>query len=294
MDEIKRYFIKPGYRFGVRPGQKIMFEGEQDSAESSMISQYEVYEYASRLIKNHRLRSVLDIGCGYGMKLKKLILSVCQDITGIDEADTISWCKQHYDFGTWSADNLEDPKVHLGRTFDLIISADVIEHLVNPDKLLEAIKRFASKDTFIILSTPERDATRGKDDMGPPSNPLHAREWNFDEFRKYIEYNRFVVLKHFRSEPWTSLEFQSGRFRHVMIIRRVRLFFSILNGVRGVLLAGVRKVLRSGVRKSLLSDERKDLLSEGRRFLQIEGKRFWPRAQFLLLKYEPHEGERDG
>lgn len=237
MNEPQTYFIKSGYRCNVSPGQEVMFAGQQDSVENSMVCQYEVYEHARRLIKQYKLRSVLDIGCGYGMKLKKLISPVCQDITGIDEPDTIAWCQQHHhDFGTWYADNLEDMKADLGRTFDLIISADAIEHLVNPDKLFEMIKRFASRDTFIILSTPERDAVRGKDDIGPPSNPLHAREWNFDEFREYTQHRGFRVIKHLRVEASTPLQFQNGRLRDIK--KRVKWLFPILAGRRRFLLEG--------------------------------------------------------
>ncbi len=214
---MERYFIKQGYQCNVVPGQKIIFDGLQGTVEDSAVWQYEAYEYAGELIKKHEFRNILDIGCGYGMKLKKLISPLCQDITGIDESHTISWCRQHHYFGTWYADNLEDPKLDLGRTFDLIISADVIEHLVDPNKLLDVIKKYASKDTFIVLSTPERDTTRGKDNMGPPANPLHAREWNFDEFRKYVEHNQFTVIRHFRAEAVTPLQFQDiGKLRRTM------------------------------------------------------------------------------
>lgn len=79
------------------------------------------------------------------MKLKKLIFQVCQNTTGTGEPDTIVWSKQHHDFGTWYGDNLEDTKVDLGKTFDLIILAEVIEHLVKPNRLLEMIQRFASE-----------------------------------------------------------------------------------------------------------------------------------------------------
>lgn len=214
---MKEYFIKSGYQCNILPKQKVMFHGQQDSAEDSMVWQYEAYEYASRLIKKYHLRSVLDIGCGCGLKLKKLLLPVCRDITAIDEPDTISWCKQHHDFGTWHADNLEVPRVDLERTFDLIISADVIEHLVDPDRLLQVIKKHSSNKTLILLSTPERDATRGKHDMGPPLNTLHAREWDFQEFRKYIENNRFRVIRHFRIEAYTPLQLQDiSRSRRLM------------------------------------------------------------------------------
>jgi predicted TPR repeat methyltransferase len=215
---VERYFIKSGYK------SKTAFEKQRDSVEDSMIWQYEVYEYASRLIKKHHLTNVLDIGCGCGVKLKKLILPVCQDITGIDEPDTISWCKQHHDFGTWYADNLEDSKVDLGKTFDLIISADVIEHLVDPDRLLGIIKKFAAKETLILLSTPERDATRGKGSIEPPLNTQHIREWNFDEFEEYIGHSGFRVIRHFRLDAYTSLLQQDRSFTQ----RRARRFASQL------------------------------------------------------------------
>ncbi len=229
MSERERYFIKPGYRCNVKPGEKIMFEGAQDKFRFSRTSQYEVYEYARQLILEYKIKNVLDIGCGYGLKLKKLILPVCQDVTGIDEPSTILWCKQHHNFGTWYADNLEKSRIDLERTFDLIISADVIEHLVNPNKLLELIKRHASNKTFIILSTVERDAVRGKEDMGPPSNPFHAREWNFEEFRKYLEYKRFKVSKHFRVVAQTPLLLQSI-YRLKWIRKKVERLLAIISG----------------------------------------------------------------
>jgi SAM-dependent methyltransferase len=234
--KVEEYFIKPGYHSGAAPGQQVMYEGQQNSIEDSSTWQYEVYECASRIIRKYKLTSILDIGCGCGMKLKKLILPASQDITGIDEASTIAWCKQNHDFGTWYDDNLEDPKLDLGRTFDLIISADVIEHLVNPDKLLDVIKRFSSKDSYIILSTPERDATRGKDDMGPPQYHLHAREWNFNEFRKYIEHQGFRVIKHFRAEPMTPLQLQNGRLRGLR--QRIRAFLYALSEGRRFVSSG--------------------------------------------------------
>ncbi|MDD5038719.1 MAG: methyltransferase domain-containing protein [Dehalococcoidales bacterium] len=222
----KRYFIKEGYHPAGDLKQSAMFQGQQDSISDSSVWQYETYEYAQYLIKKYRLKSVLDIGCGCGVKLKKLILPLCSDIIGVDEEETIAWCKQNQNFGRWFSDNLENPKLDLGRTFDLIVSADVIEHLINPDNLLRLIKKFARKDTLIVLSTPERDIVRGKNDMGPPKNPLHAREWNMHEMRLYVESEGFKIIKHIRIESSTPLTFQFVR------ARTLRRLLAMLNNPR--------------------------------------------------------------
>jgi 2-polyprenyl-3-methyl-5-hydroxy-6-metoxy-1,4-benzoquinol methylase len=224
------YFIKSSYHPRVGSGQKTNFIQQQDSVENSVIWQYEVYEYASRLIREYQLKSVLDIGCGCGMKLKKLIFPVCQDIVGIDEPNTIAWCKQHHDFGNWYQDNLEEPELDLGRTFDLIISADAIEHLINPDQLIKMINKYASKRGFIILSTPERDSLRGKDDIGPPQNPLHVREWSYNEFHQYIQYNRFNIIKHFRVDEKTPLSLQTqGKLHRRIVLVKTSLQKSVIS-----------------------------------------------------------------
>ena len=206
---MKEYFIKRGYKVNLALGQAAMFEGKQDDIDGSLTGQYDVYRYARELITKYRLRSVLDIGCGCGMKLQNLILPVCQDITGIDELYTIGWCKRHHRFGAWYWDNLETSTLDLGRTFDLIISSDVIEHMVDPDRLLQIIKRYASDKTLIVLSTPERDSTRGKQSFGPPPSPLHAREWSLCEFRQYIG-SQFKIVKQFCVESITPLWLQDA------------------------------------------------------------------------------------
>lgn len=117
-----------------------------DTIEESRVYQYQVYEVARNLIVRNSLNSVLDIGCGMGMKLAKLIYPVCKDITAIDEPGTVTRCKTWHNFGKWYGDNIEESSLNLNRTFDLIISADVIEHLVDPDKLLLMIKRYATME----------------------------------------------------------------------------------------------------------------------------------------------------
>lgn len=172
-----------------------------DTLLHSYFYQYEVYKFARKIIIKHDLKNILDIGCGTGTKLYELINPVCEDITGIDvSSDSIKICNRH-SFGQWLIDDIEDKKIKLDRKFDTIISSDVIEHLVNPDNLLSYIREFSNSDTFIILSTPERDLERGKMSNGPPANKTHVREWNKMEFNKYIKSRGFDIIDHFLTFP---------------------------------------------------------------------------------------------
>ena len=91
----------------------------------------------------------------------------------------------------FAADDFESPTGELG-TFDLILSIDVIEHLLNPDILLDYIAARCNPKSYILLSTPERDVYRGEDNDGSPK-PEHVREWNQQEFAEYVG-QRFEVV----------------------------------------------------------------------------------------------------
>ncbi len=182
------YFIKPGYRVNLRP------RNYRDSLEDSRTFQIPVYEHAAELVAGRRLHSVLDIGCGLGTKLVDIVGPHCQDITGIDRKRSIQKCRKLHPFGTWLVGDLEDPDYRLDRTFDLIIAADVIEHLLDPDRLLELARRSSHRETVIVMSTPERDLRRGADDSGPPENRGHVREWNAAEFEQYLRSRGLEIL----------------------------------------------------------------------------------------------------
>ncbi|OQY48973.1 MAG: hypothetical protein B6242_00845 [Anaerolineaceae bacterium 4572_78] len=207
-----KYFIKEGYV----PNKQSDF---LDSQTASWIYQAAIYEFAQEIMQRHNLKSMLDIGCGFGVKLKEFILPVCADITGVDIEHTIANCQKMYNFGNWFVDNIEEPYLKLDRKFDLIISADVIEHLVDPDTLLDYAKKHAHADTFIIISTPERDLVRGGDNL-QSANIAHVREWNQDEFYQYITSRGFQVLDHFFVEA-SRRPTLIGRLR-LMMARLIR------------------------------------------------------------------------
>ena len=186
------YFIKEGYKTN-----KGTITYVCEDKKIAAIYQTAVYQFAQKIIRKHKLQSLLDIGCGNGDKLQRFIYPFCSDITGVDTKKIIEYCKKEYSFGKLFIDNVENSQVDFNRKFDIILASDIIEHLTDPDTLLQYIKKYAHDNTQIIISTPERDAIRDITTVGPPENPFHVREWNQKEFAAYLSSQGFIIHKHF-------------------------------------------------------------------------------------------------
>ena len=191
------YCIEYGYECNLDTnGNPFPYE---DDIYNSMHYQVAVYEFAAKVIKHYDIENVLDIGCGFGLKLIKHIFPICGKVTGMDLKFSIDFCKEFLHLGSvnWIQENVENPCVVFDDKFDLIIASDIVEHLMNPDNLFEYIRCHSHPNTFVIISTPERDAVRGKSDTGPSPNRAHVREWNQAEFEMYIRKSNFTIFESF-------------------------------------------------------------------------------------------------
>lgn len=167
---------------------------------AASFNQYHVYLAARRIARQHRLRSVIDLGCGPATKTIELLKPVCERVVGIDLEGVTRLCTQRYSGVEFYTANLEDPSLdllaaNLAAQFDLIICADVIEHLAVPDVLIEYVSRVARDGAFLVMSTPERDILRGPDCMTCPK-PQHVREWNEAEFSRYLVSRGLEIAEH--------------------------------------------------------------------------------------------------
>jgi len=177
---LERFCIREGY---VHRGHIEYFDDTDYSDEY----QWEVYKVARHLVHKFNFQTIVDIGCGSAYKLLNFFWD--RQTIGIDVEPTLSTLRQRYPERVWLQSNFETPPITQA---DIVICADVIEHLLNPDELLECMARIDSE--FIVLSTPDRDLlTKGVD--GPPDNNAHVREWNFEEFGAYIG-SHFEVIVH--------------------------------------------------------------------------------------------------
>jgi hypothetical protein len=89
--------------------------------------------------------------------------------------------------------DLEAPSFAPERAYDLIICADVLEHLIDPDPAIRLIRRCAHAGTLVLLSTPDRRRRRGRGCMRS-DKPEHVREWSRDEFLRFVGTRGLEVL----------------------------------------------------------------------------------------------------
>lgn len=160
--------------------------------------QYAVYLYVEELARSIGARNLVDVGCGVGTKLQLLHIRLPKlAICGIDQKNAIEYCRKHYDFGEWIVDDFENPEeMSWPRQPDILVCADVIEHVADPDRLLDYIRSIAGSNTRIVISTPERELMRGADCISCP-HPQHVREWTSAEFQAYVKSRGFKVINSF-------------------------------------------------------------------------------------------------
>lgn len=219
---IDTYFIKENYKPNQQAHTQCGLSGNQywnrAKIYSSSYYQFPVYKYASHIIERYGINDLIDVGCGVGTKLAYLQKKFPKiNVAGIDQQSAIDYCRENYRFGTWYVGDFEKSEPSISKLqADLIICADVIEHLRDPDQLLKYIRRLVRRDGYIILSTPERDALRGQGAVTSP-NKFHVREWNFQELEKYLIYHNFRIIAHFLQYP---IRFGLNRIFFSEIVKR--------------------------------------------------------------------------
>ncbi|HEX2649766.1 MAG TPA: class I SAM-dependent methyltransferase [Burkholderiales bacterium] len=192
----RRYCIKPDYQpnlaAGAGRGGAPYWTPERIRLATRF--QYDVYRIAAGLLSEPGVSSVLDVGSGPPAKLASLLPAKPLAIHLVDQAEAAPFAAQMLPAASFTAADLETIDADLGRRFDLVIFADVVEHLRNPDPCLEFIRRHLSPQGRLLISTPERDILRGRDCRACP-HPEHVREWNSDEFGRFLESRGWRIVE---------------------------------------------------------------------------------------------------
>jgi ubiquinone/menaquinone biosynthesis C-methylase UbiE len=112
------------------------------------------------ILRSLPYKTVLDIGCGDGAGLSTVKPSA--DYTGLDISPTqVTYMKQH--FRSWknkrsgTVSIIEHDAVPLpcpSKSFDLILACDVLEHVLEPEKLLSEIQRVLTPRGYLFVSIP--------------------------------------------------------------------------------------------------------------------------------------------
>jgi 2-polyprenyl-3-methyl-5-hydroxy-6-metoxy-1,4-benzoquinol methylase len=127
--------------------------------EQARTTQKHVIPYLSGLIEIGPETEVLEIGCAEAGNLKPFLDLGCK-VTGVDiSCGRIELAREFY------AEHPKKENLHLicediyktelkGKTFDLIIMRDVIEHIPNQEKFMGYVKKFLKPDGLFFLGFP--------------------------------------------------------------------------------------------------------------------------------------------
>ncbi len=108
-----------------------------------------------RIFANHNFHRILDIGCGDGnfsLLLKEA--SQAEEVYGVDISSKAVELANAAGIKTFQTDIDEEPLPFEKDSFDAIFCGEVIEHLLDPDHLLDEIHRTLKTSGIAIITTP--------------------------------------------------------------------------------------------------------------------------------------------
>jgi SAM-dependent methyltransferase len=217
-------FLPHGYR--TNPARSADAEGtpfwtpEAPTGGNDVRFQDQVYRWAARLVRTGQVGpSVVDIGCGSGHKLVRHIAPVTDGWLGVDQPSGIATASATFPDGRWLAVDLATDEAWTeldARRPDLVLCADVIEHLTDPHALLARLRTLAGPDGQVLLSTPDRSRLDDTDPLGPPRNARHIREWSHAEMELLLESAGFEIVaqRHLLPRRYSATVLEAKRTVH--------------------------------------------------------------------------------
>ncbi len=155
-----------------------------DYSENEVAIHLNRYLISKEYCKN---KKVLDISCGEGYGSYLISTWDAKEVVGIDiskeaiDSANKNFKNDNLKFLEQDATNLKDIEDNY---FDLIVSFETFEHILDVNKYLEEIKRVAKKDAIIIVSCPNDYYYYPSDEE---KNPFHQGKYSFDDFRGVAE-----------------------------------------------------------------------------------------------------------
>jgi SAM-dependent methyltransferase len=125
---------------------------------------------------------VLDAGCGAGYGSAELA-RVARRVVGIDLDDgAVSYARSRYELGNVEFRRMDVSSLRFeDATFDVVVSFETIEHLVDRHAFLREVTRVLRPSGTFVVSTP--NAPRTTDD---PENPFHRVEYAPSDFTRLL------------------------------------------------------------------------------------------------------------
>jgi 2-polyprenyl-3-methyl-5-hydroxy-6-metoxy-1,4-benzoquinol methylase len=150
-DFLEDYYENKYYQQGI--GGSLNYSVEE--TQNIHNKQNDIYQLLKPLLKNSNI-SMCDVGCGEGWNLK-FFKEKCWQVIGMDISDYGILEKNpnlsKYFIKTGIMDGVCDLEKR-GKLFDVILLMNVLEHVLEPIKLIETLKKLLSKDGLLVIQVP--------------------------------------------------------------------------------------------------------------------------------------------
>jgi SAM-dependent methyltransferase len=183
-----------------------------------------------RLLPRGAGRSFFDFGCGAGGFLK-VAAEAGFDVTGLELSRGLAeMVEERFGFEVFQG-LIDDPRFD-DRTFDVIVSTQVFEHLLDPKQTLESLREHMNRPGLLLIEVPNLSHFRERLRRGATMNDSHLFYFNGKSLPYLLESCGFVPL----------LVEQGVRTFHLPVLERLP---SIVHRVLGKCLSAVG--IRSGL-----------------------------------------------
>ena len=152
------------------------------------------YAWASQFARGRR---ALDAGCGAAYGSRMLADAGASEVVGIDKDERVIAAMAptmpagvRLDVGDVTALPYEAGE------FDLVVCFEMIEHVAEPERVLDELRRVLRPGGLLVISTPNRD-------VFTPGNPHHLHELTPDELREALG-SRFGSVALRRQHTWMA------------------------------------------------------------------------------------------
>ena len=172
----------------------------------------ERYEFAAKFVGAGR---VLDCACGvgYGTAILARTGAGQPEVSGVDvDASAVEYATAHYR-GERVTFAQADGTSFSGEPFDAIVSFETIEHVPDPDALLDNFARLLKPGGTLIASVPVTPSV--------DVNPYHLHDFTEASFRRMFERRGFTELDALlQRQPYQPLKMIAGNEARLNDMRR--------------------------------------------------------------------------
>ncbi len=162
-------------------------------------------------------RKALDIGCGDGA-LSYMMTKDGWKVTGLDYSGTgLGLAKKIFKERNANADFVRGDSCRLpihNESFDAVVAADILEHLNEPERLIEEINRVLKNGGAAVVTTPVKLTEI-------PVDPEHVKEFTPDEFKEML-CRHFGKVELVISHPEQTIRRSNRTFRFLGFIGRIK------------------------------------------------------------------------